>query len=260
MKKVIFLSLILISSFLVGAQENNEKLYLMFEFMQVADENNSDYWEVEQFWSEIHKQRVANQSIVGWDLWSLTPSGSMQGSQYMTVTLFSSLQGMFEGIGNFNEILKKAHPTLKENELDAMMEKTVNSRDIAHQVYFKRVDVTEGDFNMEIGTIMTMDIMKQKDDQYEKIEAEIFKPWHQKQVDAGEKGNWGLIRALLPAGSESYASHITYSMYKNVAQLTEFWEGSGTQMDLMTELAVKKGLETRDRKEVKVARLIMKVR
>ncbi|MDP2889913.1 MAG: hypothetical protein Q8P34_13250, partial [Bacteroidota bacterium] len=109
-------------------------------------------------------------------------------------------------------------------------------------------------------TMITMDIMKQLDDSYEKVESEIFKPWHQQMVEAGKKGSWELLQAILPAGSESYGTHITVSMYNDVAQLAAFMEGSGGDMDLTTQLAVKEGLKTRDWKEVKIGKLEMMVR
>jgi hypothetical protein len=114
---------------------------------------------------------------------------------------------------------------------------------------------------MKTGTIATIDIMKQLDEGYEKAESEIFKPWHQDMVTKGKKGSWGLLRVILPAGSESYGTHLTVSMYKDAAQLAAFMENTdGGEMDLMTELAVKEGFKTREWKEMKIATLQKTVR
>ncbi len=262
MKTLLTFVLVLAISIGMKAQENTEQLYLLFEFMQVKNEAGSDYYQVEQFWSGIHKQRVADKSIIGWDLWSLTPAGLKQGSQFMTVTLFKSLQEMLQAIGSLDVMAyaKKAYPNKSEKELIAMLNKTGPSRDMNNQVLFKQVDRTKGDFIMKVGTLATMDIMKQLDDSYEKVESDIFKPWHQQMVDSGKKGSWELLRAILPSGTEAYGSHITVSMYNDAAQLASFMEGSGGEMDLMTNLAVKEGLKTRNWKEVKIAKLEMMVR
>jgi len=262
MKKLIILTLIVFATSNLMAQEQSQPLYLLFEFMQVDDQNNSDYWEVEAFWSEIHKQRVADNNILGWDLWQLTPGGSKQGSQFVTTTLFTSLEGMLEGISGekFDEYVKKAYPNKNQKEIDAMMEKTVQSRDMAHQVYCKEINTTKGDFDMKIGTLVTLDIMKQLDDSYPKMENEIFKPWHQEMVDKGEKGNWGLVQIILPTGSEAYATHFTYSMFDDMKQLAASMENWGGDMDLPTQLAVQEGLKTREWKEVKIGRLVMMAR
>ena len=262
MKTLFALALVLIITFGVKAQENPASQYLLFEFMQVKAENGSDYWSVEEFWSGIHKQRVADKSIVGWDLWSLTPSGTEQGSQYLTVTVFSSLKGMLNAMTSLDVMAyaKKAYPNKSDKDFAEIMEKTVKSRDMAHQVLFRTVDQTKDKFQMKVGTVITIDIMKQLDDSYEKAESEIFKPWHQQMVDAGKKGHWELDQAILPTGSEAYASHITVSMFNDMDQLAEFMESSNGEMDMMTQLAVKEGLKTRDWKEVKIGKLEMMVR
>ena len=110
--------------------------------------------------------------------------------------------------------------------------------------------------------MITMDVMKQLDDSYEKVESEFFKPWHQEMVDNGKKESWGLARIVLPRGSTAYGTHITYSMFNDVAQLAASFENQGGdgEMDMMTNLAVQKGLKTRDWKEVKIGKLIMMVR
>lgn len=262
MKRLVISLLVVVMTTSIYAQENSSANYLLFEFMQVKSDKQSDYWQVEDFWSGIHKQRVADKSIVGWDFWSLTPSGVEQGSQYLTVTIFRSLSDMLQAISSLDvwAYAKKAYPNKSEKDLTAMFDKTGKSREMSHQVLFKVVDTTKDNFEMKVGTMITMDIMKQLDDSYEKVEDEIFRPWHQQMVNDGKKGNWQLLRAILPAGSESYGTHITVSMYNNVNQLSEFIEGPFSDMDLMTQLAVKDGLKTREWKEMKIAKLQMMVR
>ena len=263
MKKLITLLLVIFITMQLEAQENSKPLYLLFEFMQVNDEQESDYWEVEEFWSGIHKQRVADKTILSWDMWSFTPAGTKQGSQYMTVTTFASLKDMLQASGSWDvgNYVKKAYPDMKEKDLNAMFEKTAKSHDIAHQVYLQRIDRTENSFEMKTGTIATIDIMKQLDDGYEKAESGIFKPWHQDMVTKGKKGSWGLLRVILPAGSESYGTHLTVSMYKDAAQLAAFMQNTdGGEMDLLTELAVKEGLKTREWREMRIATLQKTVR
>lgn len=263
MKKISLLAIVILTMFMrVNAQDDSTKLYLLFEFMHVTDANGANYLDVEQFWSGIHKQRVADKSILGWDLWSLAPSGSAQGSQYLTVTQFASLKDMLNAATSLDvsNYAKKAYPKKTEKELQDMFDKTGKSRDRAYQVFFERIDRTKGNFTMKVGTIATMDIMKQLDDSYEKVESEIFKPLHQSMVDSGKKGSWGLLRAILPAGSEAFGTHLTVSMYNDVAQLASFMEEPFPKMDLKTHLAVIEGLKTRDWKEMKVAKLLMTVR
>ncbi len=262
MKKLFTLALVVFMAMRISAQESAKPLYLMFEFMQVSDENENDYLVVEDYWSGIHKQRVADKSIIGWDLWALTLSGTKQDAQYFTVTLFGSLKDMLQATTSFDVIAyaKKAYPNMSEKELNAIMAKTVKSRDIARKVFLRQVDYTTGDFTMKPGVMATMDVMKQLDDNYEKVESEIFKPWHQQMVDQGKKGNWSMLATIWPTGSEAYGTHLTVSMFKDAAQLAAYMEGQGGDMDLLTQIAVAEGLKSRDWKEVKVATLVNMVR
>ena len=95
---------------------------------------------------------------------------------------------------------------------------------------------------------------------YEKAEAEVFMPLHQKAVDAGEKMNWGLIRFMSPVGSDTYASHMTVSMYNGYNQALNQnidWSAGDTpaQAKLMEE-----GIASRDMKFVYMAELMRKAR
>jgi len=262
MKKLLILSMVMILAISTFAQDLNREFYLLFEFMKVSDDQGSDYLEVEEFWSGIHKQRVAEKKMMGWDLWSLTPSGTEQGSQYLTVTLFATLEDMMQPVsmGDIMNYTKKAHPNMSEKEMNAMIDKTTKSRDLAHQVYLKQIDWTEGDFEMKIGTMATIDIMKAVNDNYEKAESAIFKPWHQQKVNDGQKGSWGLLRTILPTGTDAYSTHITVNMYTDVAQLTASMEGGPGDMDDLMQLAVQEGMQSRDMREVKIATLEKMVR
>lgn len=262
MKKLFTFVLVSLLAFSVIAQSNPKKLYLLFEFMQVNDEKGSDYLKVEDFWSGIHKQRIADKQIIGWDLWSLTPSGTKQGSQYLTVTLFSSLKDMLQpgGFENIYASAKKAYPQMTDKEINEMLDKTVASRDIANQVYLEQIDVTKDNFQMKPGILATLDIMRQLDDNYEKAESEIFKPWHQNMVDAGKVGDWGMLRAILPSGNEAYGTHITVSMFNDVKQLAAYMEAPMGNIDFLTQAAVKYGLSTREWKEKKIMTLLNMVR
>lgn len=245
----------------ISAQQNAQPLYLLFEFMHVKSDKGNDYQQVEEFWSGIHKQRVADKSIVGWDLWSLTPSGVEQGSQYLTVTVFASLKDMLQAVESLDVMAyaKKAYPNKSDAELNEMFNKTGASRDMAHQVLLKGVVHTKDNFKMKVGTIAAMAIVKELDDNYEKISTEVFLPRHQKLVDEGKKGSWEVLKAILPVGSEAYGSHIAVSMYNDVNQLAQIMD-TQTDLDLLTKMAFKEVDNSRQMKELKIAKLVMMIR
>ncbi len=240
-----------------------DKLYLVFEFMKVDNEQQAAYMKTEGFWEKIHEQRVKNGDILGWDLWSLKPGGEEQGFQFMTVNLHKDPVSMFEGSGDFKKALKAAYPNMSEDDLNTTLNQTSKSRDLAVRIYLEEIDKTKNDFDMPLGTVASIDLMKvdlMNYKVYEKAESEIFKPNHQKQVDAGSKESWGLLRFISPIGSDTYASHITVNMYKNFKQYFTNNPVDGPQVTAEQEKAVQNGLKTRDLKYVYLATLIKKVR
>ncbi|PKQ44270.1 hypothetical protein [Confluentibacter flavum] len=240
-----------------------DKLFLIFEFMKVDNEQEAAYMETESFWEKIHEQRVKNGDILGWDLWSLQPGGENDGYQYLTVTLYNDPVKMMSNAGNFESALKAAYPKMTEAELNKTFNNTAKSRDLAKRVYLEQIATTKGSFDMPIGTITGINLMKASDGNYEKyetFETEIFQPMAQKEVDAGIRESWDLMRYMLPTGSDVYATHITADMYKDYNQLFNGGTVVGPELSEDQIKKIQEGLTTRDLKYKYLATLIKKVR
>lgn len=260
MKNLLILIALLFLGNSVIAQD---KLFLVFEFMKVDNEQEQAYMETESFWEKIHEQRTKNGDILGWDLWSLQPGGENQGYQYLTVTLYNDPVKMMSGAGNFESALKAAYPKMTEAELNNTFNNSVKSRDLAARIYLEQIAATKGTFDMPLGTIAGINLMKASDgnyEKYEKFETEIFQPMAQKEVDAGIRGNWGLMRYMLPTGSDVYATHITADMYKDYNQLFNGGTVVGPELSKEQTQKIEEGLTTRDLKYKYMATLIKKVR
>jgi len=264
MKKLMIITALMVFGFTANAQE---KLYLVFEFMKVDNEQEAAYSETESFWEKIQEQRVKAGDIIGWDLWSLQPGGEMQGFQYLTVSLYNDPVKMVDGSSwsHLEDRAKAAYPNMTEADLMAKINGSSKTRDLAVRIYAQEIATTTGSSaaEMVLGTVAQIDMMKvslENYGAYEKAEAEVFQPLHQKAVDAGEKTSWGLIRFMNPIGSDTYASHMTVSMFKDYKQALNqninFSEGTTpAKTKLMQE-----GIAARDMKYVYIAQLIRLVR
>ena len=236
--------------------------YVMVEFMKVEDEHLIDYMALEDFWSKIHQEGIKEGAYTGWDLWSLQPGGQEQGYQFLVVTVYDDMKKMMQG-STMEEIFargKKAYPDMTEEQI---MERTMagaDSRTRGVILYCSVIDGTEGEFGMPLGTFATIGMMKAKDnDAYVKAESEVFKPIHQKSVSEGLKGSWSLARIISPTGTDTYASHFTVNMYKDLDQYTS--ESSADFGDFVADWEkVNKGVETRDMRWVYMATLERKLR
>lgn len=253
---------------LFGVMANaQEKLYLVFEFMKVDNEQETAYAETEEFWEKIQEQRVKGGDIIGWDLWALSPGGEMQDFQYLTVSLYNDPVKMMDGSSwsSLMDRAKAAYPNMSESDLMAKLNGSAKTRDLAVRIYAEEIATTTGSSaaSMVLGTIAQMDMMKvslENYGTYEKAEEEIFKPLHQKAVDAGQKNSWGLVRFMSPIGSDTYASHMTVSMYTGYKQALNQninWEEGATPESTKK---MQEGLAARDMKYVYIAELIRMAR
>lgn len=261
MKRGVFLLFLLLLCSAIQAQDQ-EKTYLIFEFMKVDNDQEPFYMETEDFWEKIHEQRVASGDIVGWDLWGLLPGGEDQGYQYLTVTIFNDPLKMLNAGAGVMESARMAYPDESDEEIEKRINMAGGSRDLAVRLFVEIIDGTEDDFEMKPGMIASIDLMKAKEGQYsayEQAESNTFKPFHQKVVDGGAKGNWQLLRVLMPEGTDVYATHMTVNMFDNWEQYINsmsFDAGLNSQ----DQSNMQKGIQTRDMKWVYMANLIKMVR
>ena len=257
--------LFVVSLVLCNMAMAQEKLFLTFEFMTVDNEQEADYAETEAFWEKIQQQRVKSGDITGWDLWSLQPGGEMQHFQYLTVSLYKDPVKMIDGSSwaNLVDRAKAAYPNMSEEDLMTKLNNSSKTRDLAVRIYAEEISVTTGECDMPGGSVAQMDMMKVAIGNYslyEKAEKEAFKLLHQEAVDTDRKENWGLLRFMLPFGSDTYASHMTVSMFKDYNQMLNQninWNEGATPE--LTKL-MQEGSAARDMKYVYIAELIRKAR
>ena len=260
MKKLLLLVAILWIGNTAIAQEEQQPLYLLFEFMEVDNDQESAYMETENFWEKVHQARVDNGDCIGWDLWALT-NGEEQGSQYLTVQLYNDPVKMMDGTG-YSEAWSAAYPNLSDQESAAKMEHTAKSRDLAYRVFLRQIDVVGDDFEMPLGTLALINFMKAKPGKagdYVKAEREVFKPMHQADIERGGRAMWGLMWNMTGYGTDEYASHITVDMFTGYDQ---FFNGGsdGPELTEDQQKAIEEALATRDLRRTYHAKLIKKVR
>lgn len=238
------------------------KTYLVFELMKVDNEQELDYWDVESFWENIHKQRIKNGEIIGWDMWSLKPGGEAQGYQYMTVSIYDNPVKMFNGDADFRAAVNAAYPNMSETEFQDHMKMTHSSRDLSERLYLEVLKETVGNYEMDISSIAYIDFMKATNvAAYEAAEIENFLPMHQKAVDLELQEKWSLSRIMSPTGSEAFASHITVNMFLGFDQVFKSApEKFDENLSKETIDKIKAGIQTRDLKWTYIATLLRKVR
>lgn len=241
--------------------QNNHML--VFEFMKVDNSNEMEYWEAENFWEKIHAERVKSGDIVGWDLLSLRPGGTQQGFQYLTVTIYKDGLSMLND-DKMLDAAKNAYPDMKEEELMRYWQESEKSRELAMRLYVHQQAKTESEFKLEEGATVLMEFMKAKDGswgEYVKAEKELFLPLHQKYVDNGAIGHWGLMQIMFPYGTLTKATHFTIQFFKDNETFINSWDKKAEiKPDEETKTKMDEALKTRDLTWSYYATIIKKVR
>ncbi|WP_372755883.1 hypothetical protein [Labilibaculum sp.] len=221
-KLILFIVMAIFCSVSMAQQEK----FLVFEFMKVKDNQDANYWETETFWEKIHAERVKNGEIKGWDLWSLKPGGAEQAYQYVTVTIYNDAVSAMEA-GDIWEAAKRAYPLISDVDLENIIQKGDESRELSKRMFVSIIAVTDDDFEMELGSVMKMnfmDVLPGKSKEYETAEKNVFLPKFQKLVDKGILGHWALARVLMPSGSKVKTTHLTFDMYDDFKHYFEAYD------------------------------------
>ena len=260
MRKIILL--IFMAMFCSVSMAQHEK-FLVFDFMKVADNQDSNYWETEAFWEKIHAERLKSGDIKGWDLWSLKPGGAEQGYQYVTVTVYNSAVSAMDP-GQIMEAAQKAYPLISDTDLDSVIQEGLKSREMSKRMFVTRIATTDDDFRMDLGTVMRMNFMDALPGEYkayEQVEKELFLPIHQKHINEKKMSHWALARVLMPSGSRVKTSHLTFDMFKDFKHYFAFYEsGIDMQLNAKMQMKVDEAMKIRDLNWTYVGTLVKTVK
>lgn len=260
MRRILQFLIVLFIPIEFNAQKSFATEYVLFEFISVSDVNREEYLATQQFMSKVYEQMAVDKDIWAWQLFSLSPSGTEQGEQYLMVTVLGNFERAISlmDVPNLMNYAKKAYPEKSDKEIKTMIEKTSQSREIVNQYLFEQIDRGQRvDFKMDIGFVAALELSKQLDDTFEQVASNVFKPFYQTLVNDFKVGHWGLLRAILPSGSDVYATHISFLFFKDLEQFSNFMVESNYPWGLKTPPEFEDGLKTRDVKKVVIAKLIM---
>ena len=265
MKKLFLALAISLATMTIYGQDQS---YLLLEFMKVSPDQGAAYWETETFWQKIHEQRAAAGDIIGWDLWSLTPGDVSDGYQYLVVQQYNDPAKMMSGMGwdNLMKYAKLAYPDLTEDQIQEKINASGDTRILDRRRFMRIINGTEGEWEFKPGMVAQLDFMKvnfnkmNAFDDYHKAENDVFKPNHQDMVDAGYKLGWGLGVMMAPQGSDVYATHMTWNMFKDWDQYFNRWNYEGDEPTAEELKQIEAGLNTRDMRMSILAELALVAR
>lgn len=263
MKKIV-ITCILFFGLLLAIQAQQQR-FMVFEFIKVESNQAYDFIEFKEFMEKVYQAAINDRRITGWDLWSLQSGAESGEFQYITITYYKDPVSMMNGLEE-EDLVKYAmiaHPHLNDGQARKKFSDALNSRDLAQRVYMKEIATTSDSFQFKKGTLASFDLMKAvegKFEEYEKAEREVFQPIHQNRIEKGLMGSWSLLRTALPSGSEAKSTHLTMNIYKDYVQFFNAQEYEDMESTKEQQMAIEKGLKSRDQKWVYLATLENSIR
>jgi len=183
---------------------------LSVSFSQVAtidifflkDGMEDQYLKLEEVWSEFHKQMIEDGKMYGWSLFkfeSVSPSSS-DVPHYMTLNRYESIEALktaYDGMtpDDFYKIVRKR---LKGKYTSKQIRKILETdpKRMHHSYTIELTDQTMPSVEIEIGEIINVDAMVQKNADYEKFETNWAKPIFQDNVNQKMLKWWGFTKVV----------------------------------------------------------------
>jgi hypothetical protein len=156
-------------------------------YMKITGDYN-DYLEVEQAWKTYHQKAIEAGIHNGWQLWMNRHSGMDDPYQFITLQWYDNYQhalgedipeGWLEG-------------TYTDEEWAALYEKTLDVRRYAFEEVANLVTMAENAKPAKYLVVGRVDAKPGMEEDYEKMEKEIFKPYHEELIRRGNLAHWGI--------------------------------------------------------------------
>jgi len=188
-------------------------VYLLVDYMKVPPGGAEEYVAMEQeIWKPVHQERMRRGLLTNWSLYDVSYTTPDAPYSYVTLNVFEDFERL--EMTPSEEIFAAAHP---EADYEAMMERTMAAREIVHAEVWQLVDTAVS--TTETGppgrylVVNFMDAPAGAGEEYLAAESDIWKPIHQRRIDAGEMSGWAIYSLVLPRGESMHYNFGTVDFF-----------------------------------------------
>ena len=205
MKKIFTFLLIFILQFSFAQDWSHIK----YNFIKaVPGENYGDA--LKEKWSKLHKQRIEDGHIVGWDVWAVVDAPQLPFTHVITTLYNGTIDSMYAGL-NF----KKVFPDMTDEDLEVFYSNNRKKREIVSTGVVIGLDFAG---SPELSDFAVMNFMKVKtgsEKSYEDMEKNVFK----KNVARDSRVSWALQRRVDRYGTDLYWNYMTIDWYEKYSDI-----------------------------------------
>lgn len=211
---LLLLFLLTCSPLITLAQDN---MYVIVEYMKTKPGKEWNYVELERnFWKPVHSERVKNGEIVAWLLYHIRYTATNDPYNYATVTIFADPEKL-ENPGTVDPVT--VHP---DKDVEKVLIETEESRDLVIRNLMMRKDYIEPFTATPDPKFVEVDYMKVEqgdDDEYLRIEDEVWKPIHEEFIKEGSRVGWSLWGRMFPSGYGMDYQYLTVNDFNDFSQI-----------------------------------------
>ncbi|MEL7221703.1 MAG: hypothetical protein AAGJ93_10315, partial [Bacteroidota bacterium] len=99
------LSCTLFSAQLLQAQEEDNRIFAIVDYMKVAPGMHAEYLACESAWKTLHQERVKAGDILNWEVEEVVYSGLNEEYNYLTVTIVKGWAAVERGNMDFDKLI-----------------------------------------------------------------------------------------------------------------------------------------------------------
>jgi len=193
---------------------SQDRAVVLADYMQVKPDKVNRYLELENEWKKIHEARLEKGFITGWQLWQKMYGAPEDKYQYITLNWYEN----FEKSSNAGtaEVLSELY---NEKEREELVERTLKARDEEITEVMHRALSTENNSQTSYIVIYRMKVEPSKEQEYVRMEQEIFKPLYEEAIKRGEMSTWSIWKRW-PFEDDDY-QFVAVNGFKDFAEIDD---------------------------------------
>ena len=213
----------------------------------------ADYLEVENTWKKIHQKAVAEGYMNGWQLWRKMHVGTDDPYQFITLQWYNDYKHAMGA-----DVPDGWMQTLfTDEEWQDLYDKTIASRDYVSEDVSHLVTMAENSKSSRFLVLGKMKVKPQMQEEYVKMETEIFKPLMEERIRRGGSVYWGIWNVW--PYKEGQCQYVAVNGYSDLDQMTSndiTFDPKDLGMDYTWEEIRGVALKTRVMAEVEIWELV----
>ena len=241
--KYIFITLLFTFSNILSGQ------VAIADFIHLEKGVEKDYNTLEKIWMPFHKSEIKAGKKMFWAVWRIDKAPEMEKApDYVVFNIFKDEKQLNTYRDNWDgDSSRKKIESLNKGKYSKSVVKNIMNKKIKNEVrsytikILRQTVMTGGD--AKIGDKISMGAMRQKSDDYEKFEMNVFLPMWEQQLLKGKISQWSFAKVIDKNEAANDVTHMTFIFRNNAnPQDVTFMPDN----EWLSNIIVQQGLSTRE--------------